>query len=83
MQKPYEVTRLDILSRKAYPLTELIRLSKKDGVLTVDIKQNQKGRGIYIHKDSKTVEIVFKKGLLRRYSKDIQDSLFEEMKKAC
>lgn len=77
------VTRMDILSRKSYPINELIRLKKADDTLVLDIDHSMKGRGIYLHKDKETIDIAYKKHLLKRYihNAEQKEMLFKEMMK--
>lgn len=63
-----EVVRMDIASRKQYPLPELIRLVIKDNSLLLDIENKIQGRGIYIHKDKESINLVFKRKLLKKYA---------------
>ncbi len=64
------IFRMDLLSRKSCPKQELIRLVFTDGKLVYDRNGNLPCKGIYIHKDSQTIEKVFQKGILKRYTKD-------------
>lgn len=63
-----EVVRMDIVSRKQYPLPELIRLVIKDNSLLMDVENKIQGRGIYIHKDKESIKLVFKRKLLKKYA---------------
>lgn len=74
MNSKKPIFRMDLLTRKSYPKQELLRLVFSDGKLIYDKDGNLPKRGIYIHKDSQTIEKVFQKGLLKRFVKD-QDLL--------
>lgn len=63
-----EVVRMDIVSRKQYPLPKLIRLVIKDNSLLMDVENKIQGRGIYIHKDKESIKLVFKRKLLKKYA---------------
>lgn len=74
---------MDLLSRKSYPRESLIRLALlKDKGLVLDEEGTIKSRGIYLYPDEKTLAKVKAKGLLRRYQKKIDDSLYEEISDA-
>ena len=62
------VKRMDIASRKTYDRRELFRLVIQDGKLILDLNQCIPSRAIYIHKDKESVELTFKRKLLKRYS---------------
>lgn len=81
----YTVSRMDILTRKSYPIDELFRLTITDDGLVLDLDSSRKGRGLYLHKDKNTIETAKKKKLLLRYLKDEEklNQLIEEMLTNC
>lgn len=79
MNSPYVIVRMDLLSRKQFPREELFRLVLQEGKLLLDLSYSLKGRAVYVKKDVETIEVIFKKGLLRRYSKEDLTTLKQEM----
>lgn len=81
----YTVSRMDILTRKSYPIDELFRLTITDDGLVLELDSSRKGRGLYLHKDKNTIEAAKKKKLLLRYLKDEEklNQLIEEMLSNC
>jgi predicted RNA-binding protein YlxR (DUF448 family) len=79
MLPEYVVERMDIASRKKFPLKELFRLVLEEGKLVYDKNHLHQGRGIYIHKDKEALAKVSKKNLLARYTKEDIAALLEEM----
>ena len=79
MQRIYIVERMDIVSRKKFPIAELFRLTLCEGKLTLDKDDTLPGRGIYVHKDLETLEKLKKRNLLSRYGKEDHCALMEEM----
>ncbi len=73
------IVRMDLLSRKQFPREELFRLVLQEGKLLLDLSYSLKGRAVYVKKDVETIEVIFKKGLLRRYSKEDLTTLKQEM----
>lgn len=83
MLKKYEVKRMDIVSRKSFPLEELFRLTVENDVLILDGKTKHPGKGIYIRKEKETLDRLEKHNVLFRYSKSTDfPSLFQEMRNA-
>lgn len=83
-QNSYVVQRMDLLTRKSYPRNKLVRLVLVEGKLTLDLDNKLQGRGIYFLKDKDTIEKVFSKGVLKRFSKSTDFvALAEEVKKTC
>ena len=70
---------MDLLSRNCFPRNELFRLVLEDGKLVLDLTYDNPGRGIYIKKDLDTIEKVFKKKMLQRYTTMDLDLLKEAL----
>lgn len=79
MQRIYIVERMDIVSRKKFPLSELFRLTLCEGKLILDKNNTLPGRGVYVYKDIETLEELKKRNLLSRYGKEDYRALMEEM----
>ncbi len=83
-KKSFVVNRMDLLSRKTYPVEQLIRLVLVSSNLKLDKDHTLTGRGIYLLKDEATIDKVFSKGMLKRYSKTCDfDNLYKEVKEQC
>lgn len=61
-----ENPRLDIVSRKPYPTSELIRLVVVRGVVTLDLDHKLLGRGFYLKKDATSLEAALKRKAFER-----------------
>lgn len=74
--------RQDIVSRARFPKDELFRLVKTANGLTLDLNHSLLGRGLYVHKDEKSLDMIEKKNLLARYGAKDPSDLLIQMRKA-
>jgi predicted RNA-binding protein YlxR (DUF448 family) len=74
-----------IVTKQPFDKDALIRITKsKDGLVQIDLTGKAQGRGAYISKDIKTIEIAEKKGLLNKaLGISIPKEIFIELKKLC
>jgi predicted RNA-binding protein YlxR (DUF448 family) len=74
-----------IVTRQPFEKEFLIRVTKlKDGTIEVDLTGRGHGRGAYISKDLKVIEIAQKKGQLSRaLESKIPEEIFESLKALC
>ena len=80
------VYRMCVVSRELLLKKDLFRLVKTSSGVVFDEKQNIQGRGVYIKKDLKTIELAFKRKSLNRalkaeVSEDIYLSLIQALSK--
>ena len=82
MKKSFVVERMDIVTRKVYPVDELFRIAKIDGKLIYDKDNNLGGRGYYLSKDLHVLELAAKRHSLDRISNDAAENnkILEELK---
>lgn len=67
------------LNRKHYPKKELFRINvTKQDEISLDLEYIKKGRGYYIHKDLKSINIS-KKALKNILKKEVPEVIFSEM----
>lgn len=50
--------RMDALSRKRYPQSELVRFVERNGFLVFDSQGRMSGRGTYLHLDEETLALL-------------------------
>jgi predicted RNA-binding protein YlxR (DUF448 family) len=74
-----------IVTRQPFEKEFLIRVTKlKNGTIEIDQTGRGQGRGAYISKDVKVIEIAQKKGQLSRaLEAKIPDDIFESLKALC
>lgn len=78
----YIVERMDIVSKKRYPLLKLIRIVFTDDGYIIDVNHKVKSRGYYILKDSDTISILKKKPkIISRYYKGDISYLINDLEK--
>ena len=75
-----------VVSRELLLKKDLFRLVKTSSGVVFDEKQNMQGRGVYIKKDLKTIELAFNRKSLNRalktkVSEDIYLSLIQALSK--
>jgi len=73
--------RMCIGCRQMYPKDRLIKYVSKEGNVELDLSGKKPGRGAYICKCEKCIDIAKKKRLLSRHFKmQIPDSIYDEAK---
>lgn len=74
-----------IVTRQPLEKDALIRITKsKDGTVQIDLTGKAQGRGAYLSKDIKTIEIAEKKGILNKaLGISVSKELYIELKKLC
>lgn len=70
-----------VVSREVLPKRELIRIAAtKEGIVSIDLSGKAPGRGAYLKKDSKTVELAIKnKALEKKLEVKIPDKIYQEL----
>ncbi|MBE5741350.1 MAG: YlxR family protein [Clostridiales bacterium] len=59
---------------------DLLRVTRIDGMITIDSEQKLGGRGAYICKDRKCIELTIKKHLLNRaFKSNLEHSIYEKL----
>ena len=72
--------RMDIVSRKSFPKETLLRFVVIDGDIALDKDHILPGRGCYLFKDKKSLELAIKKRLFQRHLHvSPSDALIAEM----
>ncbi len=61
-----ENPRLDAVTRKPYPKSELLRIALVSGVVTPDPKGELPGRGLYILRDPSSLQLAIKRKVFER-----------------
>ena len=75
-----ENERMDILTRKSHPKTELFRLVFSSNQLLLEEESPLKGRGVYLYKSKESIALARKKKLLeRRFRLADCESLYKQM----
>lgn len=79
-----EILRKDLVSREMLPKEDLLRIAKrKDGTIYIDLTQKGEGRGAYIKKDHKSIDILEKKKLLEHaLNTKIDKEFYQELRKS-
>ena len=73
--------RMDIGTRETFPKEELLRLVVVDGQIVIDEEQNLPGRGCYLAKNPKSLEIAIKRNLITRHlHHPVSSDLIEEIR---
>lgn len=67
MKEKFIVYRMDMISRKTYPLRELLRFVKVDGKLVFDKDKTMQGRGYYLYDNEEYIREMFQKRKARRF----------------
>ena len=71
------VYRMCVVSRELLLKKDLFRLVKTSSGVVFDEKQNIQGRGVYIKKDLKTIELAFKRKSLNRALKtEVSENIY-------
>lgn len=74
--------RMCVSCREMKPKRELIRVVKKDDLVFIDKSGKSSGRGAYVCRDEKCITLLHKnRGLQRALNCQIDESIFEELKK--
>ncbi len=73
-----------VATHEQHPKKELLRIVKTpEGEIKVDLSGKLNGRGAYLKKDEKALEIAKKKGILQRsLETEIDDTVYSEILKA-
>ena len=80
MNKKAPVFRMCVVTREILPKEELFRVVVHDNKVYFDEKQNMSGRGAYIKKDLKTIELGQKRNSLSRaLRREVDDSIYIEL----
>ena len=71
------VYRMCVVSRELLLKKDLFRLVKTSSGIVFDEKQNIQGRGVYIKKDLKTIELAFKrKSLNKAFKTEVSENIY-------
>lgn len=74
------VLRTCVITRRKYPVDQLIRLTKKDGKLVIDKKSEMQGRGVYIINDFEIVNDAIQTKQINRSLRGLgNNELFNEL----
>lgn len=66
-----------VVSRELLLKKDLFRLVKTSSGIVFDEKQNIQGRGVYIKKDLKTIELAFKrKSLNKAFKTEVSENIY-------
>ena len=72
-----------IVSRDRDLKENLFRLVKQNSGIILDLNQNIQGRGVYIKKDLKVIELAQKRKILNKALKtEISDEFYDSLKEA-
>ena len=83
MNKKAPVYRLCVVTREKHLKEELFRVVRVNNKVYFDELQNMKGRGCYIKKDLKTIELAQKRHSLSKGLRiDVDDSIYIELMQA-
>ena len=83
MNKTRPVFRMCIVSRDRDLKENLFRLVKQNSGIILDLNQKIQGRGVYIKKDLKVIELAQKRKMLDKALKtDISDEFYDSLKEA-
>ena len=83
MNKTRPVLRMCVVSRDRDLKENLFRLVKQNNEITLDLNQNIQGRGVYIKKDLKVIELAQKRKMLNKALKtEISDEFYDSLKEA-
>ncbi len=83
MNKTRPVFRMCIVSRSRDLKENLFRLVKQNNRIILDLNQNIQGRGVYIKKDLKVIELAQKRKMLNKALKtEIDDEFYDSLKEA-
>lgn len=83
MNKTRPVFRMCIVSRDRDLKENLFRLVKQNNEITLDLNQNIQGRGVYIKKDLKVIELAQKRKMLNKALKtEISNEFYDSLKEA-
>lgn len=74
------VLRTDILTRERYLKKDLFRLVVQNGFLVLDIAQNLPGRGVYVSKTPRSIELLRSgKVLAKKHLPPLQGGVLKQM----
>ena len=80
MNKTRPVYRQCVASREKLLKKDLFRLVKVENKVFIDEKQNKQGRGVYLKKDLKTIELAHKnKTLNKALRTQVGDEIYVEL----
>ena len=83
MNKTRPVFRMCIVSRDRDLKENLFRLVKQNSGIILDLNQKIQGRGVYIKKDLKVIELAQKRKMLDNALKtEIDDEFYDSLKEA-
>lgn len=74
--------RMCVVTKEKYPKKELIRVVSFEGNISVDPTGKKNGKGCYLKKDPKVIELARKKKLLNHiFETEVEDSIYDELLK--